>query len=87
MFDDFPAEKAKELMQLAGSFGALPAASDAGAEPVCQNAPGQPCFAGTDRATLVVSIKIHAVRRIKELTETCGMRLFRPADREEGVAP
>ncbi|XP_037426349.1 protein TIFY 11c-like isoform X1 [Triticum dicoccoides] len=52
VFDDFPAEKAKELMQLAGSFGALPAASDAGAEPVCQNAPGQPCFAGTDRATL-----------------------------------
>lgn len=45
VFDDFPAEKAKELMQLAGSFGALPAASDAGAEPVCQNAPGQPCFA------------------------------------------
>lgn len=45
VFDDFPAEKTDELMQLAGSCN-LPAASDvsAAAAVVFQNALGQPCL-------------------------------------------
>ncbi|XP_062216599.1 protein TIFY 11c-like isoform X2 [Phragmites australis] len=39
VFDDFPADKAEELMQLAGSGNVAPAASAAG-----QNALGQPCL-------------------------------------------
>lgn len=45
VFDDFPAEKTDELMQLAGSCNP-PAASDVSgaAAVVCQNALGQPCL-------------------------------------------
>ncbi|XP_062210102.1 protein TIFY 11c-like [Phragmites australis] len=44
VFDDFPAEKAEELMQLVGSCNVSPAASGAGAAAVRQNALGQSCL-------------------------------------------
>uniref|UniRef100_A0A0A9BXQ1 Protein TIFY n=1 Tax=Arundo donax TaxID=35708 RepID=A0A0A9BXQ1_ARUDO len=44
VFNDFPAEKAEELMQFAGSNNITPAASAAGAAAVGQDALGQPCL-------------------------------------------
>jgi jasmonate ZIM domain-containing protein len=86
VFDDFPADKADELMQLAGSFVMAPAAS--GDEPVCQIAPVEHFLAGIakDRSYLQTAEQAEtesmlSCRQYNEL-----MRMFRVCSSDMPIA-
>lgn len=68
VFDDFPAEKAKELLQLAGSFEA----SDAGSEPVnYHNSQAEPFLSGTDRSSTSYCVWTSRQDKTKTPGTTC----------------